>query len=257
MTYPELSPLLAFDHEMKQLTIEIDDLEFGLAAARMSEHPTLENRSADIGAFHDRLLTAIQRRDYLRNNELRLTRETYSYVTRTFSPDPAIDTIIESDMPGVFGVYGLAAIYGQPYESNGKTVVVDEGAFRNLDTANVVLRLGGHTENNPVIASTSDGTLRLKSTDEGLWFAAAVPFTDGVIASCRAMSDCSWTGLVDSYIDSDGVDHWRSIDIDGEDVCLCPEGKNQLTAFGGSEEELHSERMAKFDAELAAHGIYE
>jgi len=260
MTYPELSPLLAFDHEMKNLTIEIDDLEYALASARMTAHPTLENRSADIAAYHDRLLTAIQRRDYLRANEMKLTRDTYSYVTRTFSPDPDIGTVIASDMPGAFGLYGLAAIFNQQFQYNDgrtvKTVIVDEGAFKNLDTVNVVLRLGGHTEADPVIARTDDGTLRLKVTSEGLRFVAAAPFDESVIAACRSMSDCSWQGNIDVYTDSEGIEHWRSIDLDGGDVCLCPKGQNHMTAFGGSEEELHNSRMSKLDAELAAHGIY-
>jgi hypothetical protein len=260
MNYPELSPLLAFDKEMRDLSTEIDDLEYRLAMTRMSQHPTLENRSADIAAYHDRLLTAIQRRDYLRSNELRLTRATYSYVTRTFSPDPDINTIVGSDMPGVFGLYGLAAIFNQPFQYNDgrttKTVIVDEGAFKNLDTVNVVLRLGGHTEAHPVIASTEKGTLRLKVTSEGLRFVAAAPFDESVIAACRSMSDCSWQGNIDTYTDNNGIEHWRSIDLDGGDVCLCPKGQNHMTAFGGSEEELHNSRMSKLDAELAAHGIY-
>ena len=256
MNYPELSPLLAFDREMKQLETEIFDLESRLAIARLASHPTFDDRSAEIAAYHDRLLTAIQRRDYLRNNELKLTRVTYAHVTRSFSPDPEIGTVIESDIPNAFGVYGLAAVYGQPFESDGKTVVVEPDAFKNLESANVILRLGGHTEADSIIASTREGTLKLKSTEEGLRFVAAVPFEESVIAACRSMSDCSWKGDVDFYTDSSGVEHYRTIDLDGGDVCLTPKGKNSLTAFGGSEEELHRERMGKLDAELARHGIY-
>ena len=216
-----------------------------------------------------RMTAAQTRLESLTRNGTRFIESTYArvldnhglnQVMRSFSPNPDLDVQIHSDIPNVFGVIGLAAVYNQPYEhlnddGSSHMVIVDRGAFDNLDADNVVLRLGGHDDNDSVLASTEAGTLKLQSRDNGLAFVAAIPFDSDVINEVRSMTDCSWSGLTESYWDADGVEHYRSISLDSGDVCLCPTGRNGLTAFGGSEDEMFDARMAKIDAELARHGI--
>jgi hypothetical protein len=253
MTYENLTGVLAHDAEIREAAILRMEAEYDLAFARAGFLP----RSAESTA-RDAIDASTRYMDLLRENPYIF--DVADTVTRLSSR--SVSQMVAST--GQIEFVGYATVFGHSYLVDDKDArgvhseVIHKGAFTRALAHNpyMELVLGGH--DGQVIAHTNDGTLSLLQDEIGLKWSAKVDATKANVAMIRHFDKCSMQlSSMDEFFDAaENTVHIQELGLDGLHIAMLDNPANELTSVGFTSEEADQKRLAKLDAELAAHGIF-